>query len=257
MRLLRRLLRLPNLAFHVLAGVCITAIFAGLLGRSVIDPSYRRLKRWWLRRIVHILGGRISTYGTPVTGGSLLAANHVSWLDIPLLGGQTDITFLSKSEVKAWPVIGWLADKAGTLFIERGKRDGAKGASEQIAEHLQQNERVLMFPEGTTTDNIQILPFHARLFAAAVTAKVAIQPVAIHYKTPQGQTHPLVPYLNPQTLMQNLWSILGEPQILIDVHFLPAIDSQAFARKELAAYSEQQVRAALKLEPVKPVANPL
>lgn len=247
MKLLRRLFRLPNLALHVLAGIGITAISAGLLGRSPTDPRYRRLKRWWLGRIVRIVGGRVTTYGEPVVGGSLLASNHVSWLDIPLLGGQTEVIFLSKSEVKDWPVLGWLADKAGTLFIERGKRDGAKGASEKIAEHLQQQERVLMFPEGTTTDNIQLLPFHARLFAAAVTAQVSIQPVAIHYKTTEGQTHPLVPYLNPQTLMQNLWSILGERQILIELHFLPPIDSQACARKELAAYSEQQVRSALKL----------
>ncbi|MDT9120827.1 lysophospholipid acyltransferase family protein, partial [Escherichia coli] len=90
---------------------------------------------------VRIVGGRVTTYGRPVTSGGLLASNHVSWLDIPLLGGQTEITFLSKSEVKNWPVIGWLADRAGTLFIERGKRDGAKGASEQIAEHLEQQER--------------------------------------------------------------------------------------------------------------------
>lgn len=247
MKLLRRLFRLPNLALHVLAGIGITAISASLLGRSPTDPRYRRLKRWWLGRIVRIVGGRVTTYGEPVAGGSLLASNHVSWLDIPLLGGQTEVIFLSKSEVKDWPVLGWLADKAGTLFIERGKRDGAKGASEKIAEHLQQQERVLMFPEGTTTDNIQLLPFHARLFAAAVTAQVSIQPVAIHYKTIEGQTHPLVPYLNPQTLMQNLWSILGERQILIELHFLPPIDSQACARKELAAYSEQQVRSALKL----------
>lgn len=248
MKLLRRLFRLSNLALHVLAGICITTIFAGLLKRSATDPRYRRLKRWWLGRIVRIVGGRVTAYGEPVAGGSLLASNHVSWLDIPLLGGQTEITFLSKSEVKDWPVLGWLADKAGTLFIERGKRDGAKGASEKIAEHLQQQERVLMFPEGTTTNNIQLLPFHARLFAAAVTAQVSIQPVAIHYKTTEGKTHPLVPYLNPQTMMQNLWSILGERQILIELHFLPPIDSQACARKELASYSEQQVRTALKLD---------
>lgn len=244
---LRRLFRLILLAIHVLVGIAITACFAGLLRRSAFDARYQRLKRWWLARIVRILGGQVTTYGKPAPAGSLLASNHVSWLDIPLLGGQTSITFLSKSEVKDWPVIGWLADKAGTLFIERGKRDGAKGASEKITEHLEHQERVLMFPEGTTTDNIQILPFHARLFAAAVSAKVPIQPVAIHYKTAQGQTHPLIPYLHPQTLMQNLWNILGERQILIDVYFLPLIDSQVHPRKQLAALSEYQVRAALKL----------
>ena len=244
---LRRLFRLTQLALHVLVGVIITAIYAGLLRRAAIDPSYQQLRRWWLGRIVRIVGGQVTTYGEPAPAGSLLAANHVSWLDIALLGGQTEVTFLSKSEVKSWPVIGWLADKSGTLFIERGKSGGAKGASDKITSSLEHQERVLIFPEGTITDNIHLLPFHARLFAAAVTANALIQPVAIHYQNTQGQTHPLVPYLEPQTLMQNLWRILAEPKILIEVHFLPPIDSQAVPRKELASYSEQQVRSALKL----------
>lgn len=242
---LRRLFRFINLALHVLVGMLITSRLT-LFRCTFTDPSYQRGKRWWLSRIVRIIGGQVTTYGQPAPVGSLLASNHVSWLDIALLGGQTEITFLSKSEVKHWPVIGWLAAQAGTLFIERGKRDGAKGASEQIAERLQQAERVLMFPEGTTTDNINILPFHARLFAAAVTANAPIQPVAIHYLNTQGQTHPLVPYLNNQSLMHNLWSILAEPAILIEVHFLPSIASHSVPRKELAAYSEQQVRLALR-----------
>lgn len=244
MILLRRLFRFLNLALHVLAGVLITAILA-VLQRHFTDPSYQRLKRWWLARIIRIVGGQVMTYGEPAPAGSLLAANHVSWLDIPLLGGQTELTFLSKSEVQTWPVLGWLAAKSGTLFIERGKRDGAKGASEGIAKRLEQQERVLIFPEGTTTDNKTMLPFHARLFAAAVTVDALIQPVAIHYLTIQGQTHPIVPYLTPQTLMQNLWAVLAEPKILIEVHFLPSIDSHAAPRKALAAYSEQQVRSAL------------
>lgn len=255
MLLLRRLFRFIHLALHVLVGIILTTILAVILRRSFADPSYQRTKRWWLNRVVHIIGGRVTSYGEPAPTGSLLASNHVSWLDIPLLGGQTDITFLSKSEVKDWPVIGWLANKCGTLFIERGKRDGAKGASEQIAARLAHQERVLMFPEGTTTDNIHLLPFHARLFAAAVTANKPIQPVAIHYLNAQSQTNSLVPYLNPQTLMQNLWSILGESQIPIEVHFLPPIDSHSVPRKELAAYSEQQIRVALQLDEPKQITS--
>lgn len=246
MRLLRQVFRFLHLILHVLAGVLLTAILVGLRRRAT-DLSYRSLKRWWLNRVVKIIGGQVSVYGEPAPVGSLLASNHVSWLDIPLLGGQTELTFLSKSEVQDWPVLGWLAAKSGTLFIERGKRDGAKGASECIAKRLEQQERVLMFPEGTTSDNKNTLPFHARLFAAAVTAQAPIQPVAIHYLNMQGQTHPLVPYLTPQTLMQNLWAILAEPKILIEVHFLASIDSQSVPRKALATDTEQQIRLALRL----------
>ena len=247
MILLRRLFRFLNLALHVLVGLLITA-FLAVLQRQFTAPSYQRLKRWWLQRIVQIMGGQVTTYGEPAPRGSLLVANHVSWLDIPLLGGQTEVTFLSKSEVQDWPVLGWLAAKSGTLFIERGKRDGAKGASEGIANRLEQQERVLIFPEGTTTDNKNLLPFHARLFAAAVTADAWIQPVAIHYLNAQGQTHTLVPYLTPQTLIQNLWAVLAEPRIFIELHFLPPLDSRSVPRKALAAYSEQQIRLALQLE---------
>lgn len=244
---LRRLFRLIKLAVHVLVGIIITATYKSLLRRSSSDPSYQKLRRWWLGRIVRIVGGQVVTHGEPAPAGSLLASNHVSWLDIALLGGQTEVTFLSKSEVQSWPIIGWLAANSGTLFIERGKSGGAKGASDKITASLEHQERVLIFPEGTITDNINLLPFHARLFAAAVTAHALIQPVAIHYRNTQGQTHPLVPYLEPQTLMQNLWGILAEPKILIEVYFLPPIDSHTVPRKELAMYSEQQVRSALKL----------
>ena len=247
MILLRRLYRFIILLIHVLVGIAITAILAGLLRRSSDDPNYQRLKRWWLGRVVRIIGGEVTIHGHPADSACLLTANHVSWLDIPLLGGLADITFLSKSEVKQWPVLGWLAIKAGTLFIERGKSGGAKGATEQIARCLQQTKRVLIFPEGTTTNNQQILPFHARLFAAAVDAKADIQPVAIHYQTMEGVTHPAVPYINEQSLLTNLWAVLAEPKILIDVYFLATTDTQQLARKDLAAYSERQVREALNL----------
>lgn len=249
----RRLFRFALLLVHVVLGILLTAILAGILRRSADSPLYRKTARWWLGRIVRIVGGRVTVQGEPAAPGTLLVSNHVSWLDIPLLGSCTTVNFLSKSEVRDWPVLGWLADKSGTLFIERGKRDGAKAAADVMVGCLHAAGRVVVFPEGTTTDGVNMKPFHARLFAAAVESNAPVQPVAIRYLDPQGQPHRLVPYIDQQSLIDNLWGVLAEPWVGIEVHFLTPIPSRELPRKALAAYSEQQVRAALGLASLQPI----
>ena len=245
MKPVRRVFRLSRLIVHVANGMLLTGVMAGVMRLDAAHPTYRKVKRWWLGRIVHIIGGRVQVHGEPAATSTLLVSNHVSWLDIPLLGGHAPVYFLSKSEVRHWPVIGWLADKSGTLFIERGGRDAAREAAETICRKLGEAGNVLVFPEGTTTDGVNLRTFHARLFAAAVEADAQVQPVAIRYADPQGQPHALVPYIDDQSLMDNLWAILAEPVIAIDIHFLPPMHSRERSRKELAQYSETQVRSAL------------
>ena len=237
--------RLNRLVLHIVVGVVLTAFFAGLLRQSVNQVFFRRLITWWLRSVPRILGLQVKTVGQPAAG-VLMVANHISWLDIPLLGGATNLRFLSKKEVRDWPVIGWLADHAGTLFIERGKAGAAGEASHTILQTLRTGHSVLLFPEGTTTTGDDLRTFHARLFAPAFEASVAVQPIAIRYPAANGLTHPLVPYVGEQSLMSNLRGLLGEKGLTAEIHFLPPISTEGLERKRVAAYCEQQIRAVIK-----------
>lgn len=248
MKPIRRIFRLIRLVLHILNGVFLTLLFAGLLRMSFDTPFFKRLVGWWLGRIPHLMGIRVSVTGEPAGQAVLMVANHISWLDIAVLGGAANPRFLSKQEVRHWPVIGWLAAKSGTLFITRGQAGAAAQAASTILQALQSGRGVLLFPEGTTTTGNDVRTFHARLFAPAFDAGVPVQPVALRYPGADGLTHPLVPYVDNQSLMDNLKAVLGEAGLRAEVHFLPLVETSGMDRKSVAARCEQQIRAAVRSE---------
>lgn len=238
----RRLFRLTHLVLHLLSGVFQTVWLAGIRGLPASHPSYQARKQRWLAKTIQILGGQVTVFGHAAPHSTLMVANHISWLDICLLGGYAQVDFLSKSEVRHWPIIGWLAEKSGTLFIQRGGKDAAREANEVITARLSQQGNVLVFPEGTTSDGQQLRTFHARLFAGAVETQSAIQPIAIRYLNAQGEIDLVVPYIDQQAFIDNLWNVLAEPSIAIELHFLDTFPSHDQARKALAQRSEARVR---------------
>ncbi|OQX15086.1 MAG: hypothetical protein BWK73_07850 [Thiothrix lacustris] len=239
MKRLRRLRRLIRLAAHVFVGVLITVLFAGIWQAAF----YPRLVHWWLGKAGRIVGVTVKVVGKPAEQAVLMVANHISWLDIPLLGGVANARFLSKQEVRQWLVIGWLAAKSGTLFITRGKAGAAAQAATTILQALQAGNSVLLFPEGTTTTGDNVGTFHPRLFAPAFDAKTSVQPIALRYPGRDGLTHPIVPYVGQQSLWDNLKALLAEPGIRAEIHFLPPMTTAGTDRKALALACEQQIRA--------------
>ncbi|MDX9988826.1 lysophospholipid acyltransferase family protein [Thiothrix unzii] len=242
MKTLRRVTRLLLFLGHVLWGVLLTAIFAGVLRMSVTQPFYQGLVQAWLRRLTRIMGVRVKVSGTPASAGALLVANHITWLDIPLLGGVLPVRFLSKQEVRHWPVVGWLAVKAGTLFITRGKAGAAAAATATMTDALQGGATVLLFPEGTTSTGNDVLPFHARLFAPAINLDIPVQPIVLRYPGVNGLTQPLIPYVDDQALWDNLWGVLGESECAAEIHFLPPLIITGLDRKGLATLCETNIR---------------
>lgn len=242
----RRVWRFTRLALHGLLGLVLTILVAGIGRISCNTPFYQQLYQWWLRRVIYIIGGTLTIHGQLAPAGTLLVANHISWLDIPLLGALTSARFLSKYEVKHWPVIGWLAVKAGTLFISRGQAGAATQASATLVQALKQGRSVLVFPEGTTTTGNDIRTFHARLFAAGFEANVAVQPIAIRYPNSNGLTNKVVPYVDNQSLLANMQALLAQPSIRMEVHFLPPISPEGMSRKAMAQACEQQIRQVVK-----------
>lgn len=246
MKLLTSIGRFSLLLFHVLLGILLTFWYAAVLRLTVSDERYRKVKRWWLSRIIRILGGNVQVTGTPATSSTLLVANHISWLDIPLLGGISSVRFLSKDEVRRWPVVGWLATKAGTLFIERGKKGGAQAAVATIRSALEDGAVAVVFPEGTTSDGKQLLPFHARMFASVDETDLTIQPVAIRYLDRAGKPSETAPYIDDMSLWDNLMGLLGGQDLRIEVNYLPPVSANSGSRRELAKHCEQAISAVMK-----------
>lgn len=200
--------------------------------RNELMALRQRLTRRFLAQLAAALPFRLSLHGQLPDQPMLWVGNHVSWTDIPLLGGLVPLSFLSKSEVRSWPLAGWLAHKAGTLFIRRGAGDSGLVRS-QLLRHLQHGHDLLIFPEGTTTDGRSLRSFHSRLLASAVEAQVPVQPVAIRYLR-DGAVDPVAPFIGDDDLLSHLLRLLRSECSEVEIHLLPPLDSQGLSRTELS-----------------------
>ncbi|KAG1694956.1 1-acyl-sn-glycerol-3-phosphate acyltransferase [Nymphon striatum] len=151
--------------------------------------------------------------------------------------------FLSKAEVRKWPVIGWLGEKGGTVYIERGGKNASQIASQEIAKKINAGDNILVFPEGTTSTAGDVRRFHARIFAPAMDHNLSVQPIAVQYLDDNGEPHPSVLWEN-QSFMANLIGIIGETSINVIITFLPMIPAGEFTeRKRIAELSESQIKS--------------
>ena len=228
----RALWRLLRLVAHLLTGTAITVAVA----RRQPDGSYRHrpgVVRWWHRRACRILGIRVVVAAGEAPGDSaLLVANHVSWLDVPVLGGLGPIAFLSKAEVRDWPLMGWLAAAAGTHFIARGSGE-ASAVGARIGNHLVEGGCLALFPEGTTTDGRTVKPFFPRLLAAASASGVPVVPVALRFER-GGALDPLAPFVGDETILSHLRRVLTARGFHVQVVFGEPLDPARFDRRGLA-----------------------
>lgn len=217
-RRLRLYYRFARLGLHLLEG----ALLALLSGAAFVQhkPFQQKVVRWWHARFCRILNIDIRVHGQPAGGHALWVSNHVSWLDIPVLGAHFPVYFLSKAEVAKWPVVGWLARIAGTLFIQRGAGDAGQ-VTEQLAGHLRAGRNVLFFPEGTTTDGRGLKRFFHKLFSAATVTQLPVQPVLVCYRDQDDALHPLAPFVGDDTFMSHAIEILKGDRIMVDILVLP------------------------------------
>nr|WP_298138969.1 lysophospholipid acyltransferase family protein [uncultured Pseudomonas sp.] len=242
LRLYLRLLRL----LAVIALGSLLAAGVSLLERLVrhdLMPTRQRLTRWFLARLSAALPFSLSVEGELPRQPMLWVSNHVSWTDIPLLGMLAPLSFLSKAEVRAWPVAGWLAQKAGTLFIRRGSGDSGL-VNQQLNRHLQRGRHLLIFPEGTTTDGLALRTFHGRLLSSAIDSGVAVQPVAIRYLR-DGQPCDVAPFIGDDDMLSHLLRLLGSERAQVQVQLLAPIASRDLSRNALARQAQQAVSLAL------------
>lgn len=245
--------RLFRLGLHILRGV-LTAFLVLPWGSTGLRMA---LTREWSRSLLALLGVRLEVRGNPPGIDSrnvLVVSNHVSWLDIYLLNAVRPLRFVSKAEVRTWPVVGWLAVFTGTLFLERGKRRDTARVNDAVSSALANGDCVAFFPEGTTTDGTHLKPFLSSLLQAAINAQSELLPVALRYVLPDGSADMAAAYYGEMSMMDSLRNILARKEIRAEVIFLEPISSSGKHRRELAQQAEQAISSAL--HPASPRTRP-
>lgn len=175
---------------------------------------------------------------------ALWASNHISWMDIPVVGSVAPAFFLSKAEIGEWPIFGRLATAAGTLFIQRGSGD-AGTISEQITQFLLDGYSILFFPEATTTDGKKMKRIHGKLLQAAIDANKPVQPVVVCYVNEQGELSEQIPYYGKMTMMDSLKQVMDSDKTTAYVLPLAPLDPAGKSKSELTDMLQQQMQAGL------------
>lgn len=207
------------------------------------------LKQRWSQQLLDILAIRLDAQLAGTTPGSLIVANHISWLDIFALNAARPMAFVSKAEVRSWPVFGLISRHTDTVFLRRGSRGHAKIVNAEIDALLNAEKDVAIFPEGTTTDGTHILNFHAALLQPAVETGRAIQPVALSYHDAEGRNSIATAYAGDTTMSQSLAAILACRSLTVRLRATPALQPLERSRRELAHTARQAIAISLGLPP--------
>jgi 1-acyl-sn-glycerol-3-phosphate acyltransferase len=191
--------------------------------------------RWFARKLLRALGIEVRVEGEPHPGGVLLVANHISWLDITALHAVVpQARFVSKADVKAWPLLSRLVHAADTLFLERERKRDALRVVHEMARALSTGHTVAVFPEGTTSDGHTLLPFHANLLQAAITTEAPVQAVALRFSDAAASVSAAVEFVGDTTLAQSLWRVACGEKLVAHIALLPSRASASYERRALA-----------------------
>jgi 1-acyl-sn-glycerol-3-phosphate acyltransferase len=193
---------------------------------------------------VRIFGIRVTRRGEPLHGGVLLVSNHRSWLDIELIHGQRMACFVAKSEIERWPLVGWLASQAGTIYHRRGSTESLSGVSGTMVDRLREGLAVAVFPEGGIRPGNRVHTFHARIFQAAIDADVPAQPVALRV-TRDGQPSDALCERPREGFLGCFLRVLGERRTDVEVIFLDPVRADGSGRRRMADACRGQILAAL------------
>ena len=245
-RYLRLLYRIPGLLLHTFLGTPLTVLCQTAPGRA-IRIGGRSLSEimlnWWGRTSCRLFGIRRQIRGRLNAGAQLIAANHISWIDIPLLHSIASMGFVAKAEIEQWPVIGYLARVGGSVFHQRGSHDSASGVAAAMTARLNEGGRVAVFPEGGILPGEGIKRFHARMFGPAIVTGVPVQPVMLRYLR-DGHDYHDITFRPGEHFVGNFFRLLAQAPCLAEVCLLPPIDAAGRQRRDLAAETEAAVRAA-------------
>ncbi|MCI0746339.1 MAG: 1-acyl-sn-glycerol-3-phosphate acyltransferase [Verrucomicrobia subdivision 3 bacterium] len=224
-----------ELVFALITFVALTVTQAGIPSRAV--------RALWLQRIcqraLRIFRIRLSVVG-PVPSRGLLVCNHLSYLDILVLAATTPCIFVSKCEIKRWPVFGWLASLAGTLFLRRDKRSDVVRISREMRHVMDEGGLVVLFPEGTTSDGREVLPFKSSLFELATHQPHALSAGFVEYVLSDGDVAEEVCYWKDMTMLPHLLNLFSKGGVDAQLRFAKAPYATG-NRKDLARHLHAEV----------------
>lgn len=243
----------------------IRALTWASLGLSVLGPSQAvlmrlfpdappRIPRKFHRLLCRAMGMKVDVIGAPVEGKpTLFAANHISWVDIPVLGTQILGSFVAKAEVGQWGMVGRLSDLQRTIYVERERRTRSREQSNEIADRMAAGHSIILFPEGTSTAGRTVRPFKSSLFAIAENeaVDVTVQPVTVAYTHINGlpvvrNSRHKIAWVGDMDLAPHAWELLGLGKVRALVQFHDPVQRSDFAnRKELARYCEEVIAQGL------------
>jgi 1-acyl-sn-glycerol-3-phosphate acyltransferase len=240
----QRVVRWTRVTLHVVQGL----LTVGIVFPLVAPPRRKGLIGSWSRALLRILRVEQRIEGLPAGGlprNVLIVANHISWLDIFVLNALQPVRFIAKAELDGWPVVRHLMIASGTLFIDRRRRRDTHKVNRRAADAIAAGDIVAVFPEGTTSDGREVLPFHGSLLQPIVDAGGHVQPIAIRYLDGEGR-HNLAPaYIDDMTFGQSFWRVVGERSLTVELHLVAPLPAENRHRRELSRAAESAIRGAL------------
>jgi lyso-ornithine lipid O-acyltransferase len=235
----------PRAALRIagIVGVFFLVLVPTLLWRLFTHRS--PWPRLFLRLSARLSGTTIRIVGAPVARDVLYIANHVSWLDILVLGGRTGCAFVAKADMAPWPILGWMATLNNSVYVQRDNRLDVGAQRDSIQAALNRRQPITLFPEGTTGGGRELLTFRSSLIAAVAPPPegITIQPVAIDY----GGVAPEIAWTEDESVGVNALRVMARRgHIPVTLHFLPPLDHRDFTdRKAMSAHSRDAIAAAL------------
>ena len=214
------------------------------LYKDINNPQNTRYVQYFCRRLCKVFNIDVHVHGDIPRKPALWVSNHISWLDVAVLGSSARVFFLAKAEIEKWPLLGKLAKGGGTLFIKRGSGDSVK-IREQITQFLKQDIPVLFFPEATTSDGSKIKKVHGRILGAAIEAKRPVQICLICYVNQQGELDTVAPFINDMTFVDHVKDVLEMPKVTAHLMALPAIAVEGHDIESLTAVVQERMTEGL------------
>ncbi|HEX4330703.1 MAG TPA: lysophospholipid acyltransferase family protein [Usitatibacter sp.] len=229
----------------------LAVVLLSLVYSRLAAPRRRALLGWWSAKLLRILNVRVRVEGEPPGAhehGALVAANHVSWLDIFLVSSVRPTRFIAKSEIRDWGIVGWIADRAGTLFVRRDQLRDTARINALVHEALAGGDCVGLFPEGITTEGDMLHKFHTALFEPAVANSAHVHPAAIRYERRDGSLCREVSFRGERTFMESMSLIIGEPAVVARIAFAPVVETPGLHRREVASQAQAHIARLLGVE---------
>ena len=220
---------------------------------SAIFPRVSATRRahilqWWSAKLLRILNIALTVHGTRIDDrarNTIVASNHVSWLDIFVINAAHPARFIAKAEIRDWPVAGWLCEMAGTIFIHRTKRRDTARINQIMHDALSAGDTIGLFPEGTTTAGDRLLKFNSSLFEPAIANQVALAPTALRYRSSNGAHCTAAAFIGELSFTESLGLIISQKSMIAELTFAPRIAAAGLTRRELALLAEEAVATIL------------